>query len=558
MPPHRPAPPGNGRRSPHRAPSMTSISTSAAPPAWPTLRAVLRSALAAAVSVALAAPARATAQEVGGVELMELTIERAHAAMLDRTLTARALVAAYHDRIEAYDKRGPYLNALITLNPRALERADSLDAELARTGRLSGPLHGIPFVVKDNYDTYDLPTTGGSASLRESRPADDAEQVRRIRAAGAIVLAKSNLAEFAFTPHETVGSALPGYTFNPYALNRVPAGSSGGTAAAVSANLALVGLGTDTGNSIRGPSSHTALVGVRATQGLTSRDGIIPLRAGRDVGGPMARTVEDAARILDVLAGTDPADPVTSEADRRRADSYLAGLEGSVRGLRVGVVGQITYTETADAEVLTRFAEALETFQGLGLEVVEDFRIPDFDELRRGLGCSTFRYDLERYLETVPEPPVRSLREIAESGRVHVTVMPRVLSNLETEAVPPEQDERCRTAARNEERLRRALLGAMESHRVDVLAYPTWNNPPRIIGDLTSPHGDNSQVLSPATGFPALTVPMGFVRDATLPTGLQLLARAWDEPLLLRVAQAYEAATHHRRPPSSTPPLTAP
>jgi len=250
----------------------------------------------------LLAPLPANAQHVGGVELMELTIAQAQKAMLARTLTARQLVQAYLARIEAYDKQGPTLNSLILLNPRALDRADELDAYLARTGRLMGPLHGVPFIVKDNYDTHDMPTTGGSASLEGSIPADDAYQVRKIREAGAIVLAKSNLAEFAFTAMETVGSMLPGWTFNPYALNRVTAGSSGGTAASVTSNFGLAGLGTDTGNSIRGPSGHNALVGIRSTQGLTSRDGIIPLFANRDIGGPMTRTVEDAVRVFDVLA----------------------------------------------------------------------------------------------------------------------------------------------------------------------------------------------------------------------------------------------------------------
>jgi amidase len=492
---------------------------------------------------------------VGGVELMELTIAEAHHAMLAGTLTARDLVAAYLERIEAYDKRGPSLNAIMLVNPRALERADALDAELARTGRLSGPLHGIPFIVKDNYDTHDMPTTGGSASLAGSMPADDADQVGRIREAGAIVLAKSNLAEFAFTPYETVGSALPGYTFNPYALNRVPAGSSGGTAAAVAANLGLVGLGTDTGNSIRGPASHTALVGIRSTQGLTSRDGIIPLSATRDVGGPMTRTVEDAVRILDVIAGTDPADPVTREADARRPDSYLPALRTDLDGIRIGVAGQLVYTETVDAEVLARFREALDDLRALGAEIEDDVRVPELDSLREGLGCSRFRYDIEAYLATLPDPPVRTLREIEDGGDVHVTVMPRVRGILERDTLPPDQNEDCLQATANEERLRQAVRGAMAGRDVVALVYPTWNNPPRLIGDLTSPHGNNSQALSPPTGFPALTVPMGFVRDGTLPTGLQILGDAWSEPTLIGIAHAYEQATRHRRPPGSAPPL---
>ncbi|MEX2466758.1 MAG: amidase [Gemmatimonadota bacterium] len=531
-----------GSRTPRIARASRAVAT------WP-LRALL-----AALTLA-SAPHAAPAQEVGGVELIELTIAEAHEAMLAGTLTARDLVLAYQTRIDAYDKQGPSFNAILLLNPRALDRADSLDAALARTGRLTGPLHGIPFIVKDNYDTHDMPTTGGSASLAGSIPSDDAYQVRRIREAGAIVLAKSNLAEFAFTPYETIGSALPGYTFNPYALNRVPAGSSGGTAAAVAANLGLIGLGTDTGNSIRGPSSHTALVGIRSTQGLTSRDGIVPLSATRDIGGPMARTVEDAVRVLDVIAGTDPADAVTAEADQRRPATYLDALEQDLTGIRIGVAGQIAYTRTADPEVLARFTEAVDDLRRLGAVVDDDFEIPGLDELRQGLGCARFRYDLERYLATLPDPPVRTLAEIEESGNVHVTVMPRVRSNLENGTPDPDQDERCLETAANEERLRQAVRAAMSERDLDALVYPTWNNPPRLIGDLESPHGNNSQTLSPPTGFPALTVPMGFVRNGTLPTGLQILTDAWDEVTLIRIAHAYEQGTLQRRPPPTAPPV---
>jgi len=502
----------------------------------------------------LATPTTVPAQTVGGVELLELTIAQAHKAMLSRTLTARQLVEAYLARIEAYDKQGPTFNSLILVNPRALERADELDAYLARTGRLMGPLHGIPFIVKDNYDTGDMPTTGGSASLEGSIPADDAFQVKRIRDAGAIVLAKSNLAEFAFTAFETVGSMLPGWTFNPYALNRVTAGSSGGTAAAVAANLGLVGLGTDTGNSIRGPSSHNALVGIRSTMGLTSRDGIIPLYADRDIGGPMTRTVEDAVRIFDVLAGTDPADPVTAEADAHRPDTYMTFLDAQVADLRVGIPRWIVYTETADPEVLERFEAAVADLRRLGVTVVDDVPLPEYDELRRNLWCSRFRYDIENYLATLPNPPVRTLKEIEEGGRVHVTVMPRVKSFLEFEGTP-DTNEGCVQAAKNVVLLREAVRRAMDGADVDALIYPSWNNPPRLVGDLTTPHGNNSPILSPPTGFPALTVPMGFVRNETLPVGLQIYGDAWSEPTLIRLAYAYEQATHHRMPPATAPAL---
>ena len=503
----------------------------------------------------LTAPTRA--QMVGGVELMELSIAEAHEAMLARTLTARQLTQAYLARIQAYDKRGPTLNALIMLNPRALARADSLDQELRRTGMLTGPLHGIPFIVKDNFDTHDMPTTGGSASLAGSMPADDAYQVRKIREAGAIVLAKSNLAEFAFTALETVGSMLPGWTFNPYALNRVTAGSSGGTAAAVSANLGLVGLGSDTGNSIRGPSSHNGLVGIRSTQGLTSRDGIMPLYAHRDIGGPMTRTVEDAVRVFDVIAGTDPADAVTMEADARRPESYLAFLDASdLTDVRIGVAGQIAYKRTADPEILLRFGAAIRDLERLGATVVRDFRIADLDELRRGTGCSRFRYDIENYLADVPNPPVRTLQEIAESGKVYRTVLPSVERFLDFEGTP-ETNEQCIAGRAQEERFRAGVRAAMSEYDVDALIYPSWSNPPRLVGDMTTPHGDNSQYPAPPTGFPALTVPMGFVIDGTLPAGLQIFGDAWSEPLLIRIAYAYEQATGHRKPPPTAPPLTA-
>jgi Asp-tRNA(Asn)/Glu-tRNA(Gln) amidotransferase A subunit family amidase len=486
---------------------------------------------------------------------MELTIVRAHEAMLAGTLTAHDLVQAYLARIDAYDKRGPTLNALLRVNPRALARADSLDAELAHTGRLTGPLHGIPFIVKDNYDTHDMPTTAGSAALADSRPADDASLVRRIREAGAIVLAKSNMAEFAFSAFETIGSAMPGHTFNPYALNRVPAGSSGGTAAAVAANFAMVGLGTDTGNSVRGPASHTALVGIRATQGLASRDGIVPLSATRDMGGPLARTVEDAVRVLDVIAGTDPADSVTAEADRHRPDSYLGALRTGLDGVRIGVVGTLARTPTADPEVMARFGEALTHLRELGAELVDPVEVPELEILRQGLFCPRFRHDLERYLATLPNPPVRTLAEIEASGLVHSTAIGRIRRILVDERSSPDEDPRCVAAAANEERLRAAVRAAMRRHAVVALVYPTWSNPPRLIGDLDSPHGNNSEALAPPTGFPAITVPMGFVGTAELPTGLQIMGDAWDEATILGIAHAYEQATLHRRPPATTPPL---
>ena len=506
------------------------------------------------VSNAMTAQVRVGGQP--GFDVIEATITDIHRAMEAGELTARELVQHYLDRIEAYDKQGPAINAIIVVNPHALARADELDQALAESGMV-GPLHGIPVIVKDNYDTHDLPTTAGSLSLEGSTPPDDAFQVRRIREAGAIVLAKSNMAEFAFSPYETVGSVLPGYTRNPYALNRVPAGSSGGSAAAVSASLGAVGLGTDTGNSIRGPSSHTALVGIRSTMGLTSRDGIVPLYYDRDIGGPMARTVADAVAVFDVIAGYDPADPVTEASRQREAVRYADFLDRTaLNGARIGVLRQWSNREGADAEVLQRFDEALEAMRRAGATIVDPVTIPEMDELRRsGLWCRRFKADINAYLASLgTDAPVKSLEDIIRSRRSHPSIRQR-LEFFQSVTEPPETEAGCERARENQVLLRAAVWGQLEAHRLDAMAFPTWSNPPRLIGDLNTPHGDNSQDLAPHTGFPAITVPMGFVRNG-LPVGLQLLGDAWSEPKLIALAYAFEQATMHRRAPQTTPALS--
>ena len=511
--------------------------------------------LGAALLLAAAGCASAGGRGAPAFPVEEASIAGIHQAMLAGRLSARELVQRSLERIEAYDKRGPYLNAIVTTHPRALEVADSLDAVLARTGRLGGPLHGIPFIVKDNYDTRDLPTTAGSLSLANSIPPDDAYQVRKIREAGGIVLAKSNLAEFAFTPYETVGSRLPGYTRNPYDPTRVTAGSSGGTAAAVAASFGTVGLGTDTGNSIRGPAAHQALVGIRSTMGLTSRDGIVPLFLGRDVGGPMTRSVADAVAVLDVIAGPDPADTVTLASRGRMPEGgYSAFLRADgMRGKRIGVVRQLSNSPTTDPEVVQRFEEALEALRRGGASVV-DVRIPELDDPGSARGCASFRADLNAYLASLgPDAPVKNLDEVIASGKYHPTVAARLRSlNEITDA--PESSAACAEGRAYGEKLRASVRRVMADQSLDALAYPTWSNPPRLIGDLNTPHGDNSQQLAPPTGFPAISVPMGYVRG-NLPVGLQILGDAWSEPTLIEIAYSYEQATRHRRPPGTTPPL---
>jgi Asp-tRNA(Asn)/Glu-tRNA(Gln) amidotransferase A subunit family amidase len=495
--------------------------------------------------------------EAGTFRLMstqEVTVADILAAFKAKELTCRQLVQIYLDRIEAYDRKGPALNAIVMVNPNALATADALDAKFAQSGPV-GSLHCVPVIVKDNYDTVDMATSAGSLSLKGSMAPRDAFQVRKLREAGALMLAKSNMAEFAWSPFETVNSILPGYTRNPYALDRVPAGSSGGTAAAVAASFGAVGLGTDTGNSIRGPSSHTSLVGIRSTMGLTSRDGIVPLFLNRDIGGPMARTMADAVAIFDVIAGPDPADPVTAAAQGRRPDSYLSFLDpDGLKGARVGVVRQLFMGPDTDPDILKLLEQALADMKRQSAEIVEGINIPEIDQIPTAkLFCNRFKHDINAYLARLgPQAPVKTLDEILASQKFHPSIEKRML-DAQPEP-PPDQSAKCQEAAENGQRLAQGVLKAMDDARLDALVYPSWNNPPRLIGDLNTPHGNNSPRISPPTGFPAVTVPMGFVRG-TLPAGLQILGRPWSEPTLIKIGYAYEQATRHRRPPASTPPL---
>jgi amidase len=509
------------------------------------------------VAVLLAAVAGpAWARQAAPFRTEETTIAEIHAAMTSGRLTCRALVERYLARIAAYDKAGPAINALIALNPDALRVADSLDARF-KAGGLTGPLHCIPMIIKDNFETTDLPVTAGSLSLAGFVSSRDAFQVRKVRAAGAIVLAKSNMAEFAFTPYETVSSILPGYTKNPFALDRVTAGSSGGTAAAVSANLGEVGLGTDTGNSIRGPSAHNALVGIRSTMGLTSRAGVVPLNFTADIAGPMARTVADAAAVFQVIVGEDPDDSVTAASRGRPRENYLAALKkDGLKGARIGVLRQAYNRPTADPEVLQVFRAALSDLERAGAVVIDSVVVDSLDAWRRAQSgnCNRFKFDLNDWLaQQNDKVPVKSLEAVIKSRRFHPTIELRLTAAQAVDTAPA-QSGGCRTFEEFRARLRGGVLALMDAQRLDAMVYPTWSNPPRLIGDLNTPHGDNSQLFSPATGFPAITVPMGYTRSV-LPAGLTLYGRPWSEATLIRLAYAYEQATHHRHPPASAPPL---
>jgi len=387
----------------------------------------------------------------------------------------------------------------------------------------------------------------------------DAFQVKRVKEAGALVLAKANMAEWAFTPYETVSSILPGYTKNPYGLDRVTAGSSGGTAAAVAASLGAVGLGSDTGNSIRGPSSHQALVGIRSTMGLTSRTGVLPLSFLADIAGPMARTVEDAVAVFQVIVGEDQDDPATAGASSHLPQDYRAALRADgLKGSRIGVLRQAYERETTDPEIVRIFMAALDDLRRGGATVVDPALVEGLAEIRRpeGVGpCRGFKYDINEYLASRGDlVPVKSLAEIVKGGLFHPSVR-RQLERAESGPANGPGSPECRADQAYREKLRVAVNAMMDTHHLDAVVYPTWSNPPRLIGDLNSPHGDNSQLFSPVTGFPAIQVPMGYSLGDRLPAGMTFFGRAWSESVLIRLAYGYEQGTRHRRPPPATPPL---
>ncbi len=489
--------------------------------------------------------------------VVELTIAGLHEALFSGRSTCRDIVQAHLDRIDAYEAR---INAITVVNPAALERADSLDAALA-AGTEPGPLFCVPMLVKDNFDTHDMVTTGGSVALAENLPPDDAFMVRRIREAGAIVVAKTNMAEWAFSPRQSVSSSFD-TTRNAYALDRSPAGSSGGTASGVAAAFGVIGLGSDTGNSIRGPSSRLALVGIRSTIGLTSRDGVIPLSFDRDIAGPMGRTVEDVARVFDVVAGHDPADPYTEAGRGRREDDYSRFLDArGLEGARLGVLRALVDTEDADPQVIGVFEDALDELAGLGAEIVDPF---DFDVAaqleREGMFCRRFRYDMRLYLESLGDrAPFTDVVEVLDRGEHsdHVEGILESYGDAPLETAPAEWDPPCPDFQENRSRQQylNELVRAMDEAGLDAVLYPTWTGPPARIDRAREEYGgDNSQRVAPATGMPAITVPMGFT-EGVHPAGLQILGRPWSEGSLFRYAFAYERGTRHRRPPPGFPEL---
>ena len=484
-------------------------------------------------------------------ELIEATIPQLQWTLSAKIVTSHDLVAQYLARIEAYDRHGPALNAISVTNGKALAEADARDAE-RRAGAGHGPLHGIPIIVKDNYDTRDLQTAAGSKSLEGWIPPDDAFLVTKLREAGAIIIAKSNMHEFAYGI-TTLGS-LFGQTRNPYALGRNPGGSSGGTGAAIAANFAAAGMGSDTCGSIRIPASHNSLVGIRGTQGLASRTGIIPLSSTQDIGGPITRTVTDTAIMLDAIVGYDPTDPQTAGSAGNIPKSYTDFLQlNGLRGTRIGLLAALLGSDPADAEVASVVRGAVDEMNAQGAEVVE-VTIPGLADLLtdRANGFlvlrQDFKFDLNAHLAAHPGAPVRTVEEVLVSGKFH----PAVETNLRNSQAVESRDTQeyfAHIVKRNI--LREAILKAMVDNGVEALVYPTIRRKANVIGEMQM--GSNCQ-LSANSGLPAIVVPGGFTPDG-LPVGLELLGRAWSEPQLIKFAYAYEQATRHRHPPAGTPAL---
>ncbi|MQA91878.1 MAG: amidase [Gemmatimonas sp.] len=513
-------------------------------------------------------PARSPLAETAELRLETASIPEIGEALDAGALTSVTLVELYLDRIHAYDDQGPAINSIISLNPRALKIAAELDRERAAAGS-RGPLHGIPILLKDNFDTVDLPTTAGSIALAGSIPGRDATLVERLRAAGAIILGKTNMSEFATPAGRGSYSSLNGVTRNPYDLRRDPSGSSGGTGAAIAANFATIGFGTDTGGSVRGPAAANGLVGLRPTYGLISRHGVIPQALSLDTPGPLARTVTDVAVVLGIVAGPDPNDEVTMSSGVAPHRDYTAFLHAdALRGVRIGVARDYF---GGDSEVDSLALAAVQAMEGLGATIVDDLVFDDaFHALQRGLRRhvnAEFKPQIEAYLAGLDEGYPRSLAElisIYESREVRDSpnpVNPGLIEthkrNLEIGGLDnPDYLEAIREGL---PRARAELTRLFDEYDLDALVYPTSRCPAQPLFDVSDIEfecapGPSGATLASYSGFPDIQVPMGYTRSG-LPTTISLVGRWFSEATLLGYAYTFEQATRHRRPSPLTPHL---
>ena len=504
-------------------------------------------------------PETANRQEIMPFELDEVTVNELQRSMESGERTARSIAELYIGRIEAMDREGPELRSMIEINPDALEIADELDEERRSSGP-RGPLHGIPIALKDNIDTHDgMTTTAGSLALEGSIPAQDSFVAQKLREAGALLLAKANLSEWAYFRGEraTSGwSARGGQCRNPYALDRNPCGSSSGSGAASSGNLVALTVGTETGGSIMCPSSSNGVVGIKPTVGLWSRSGIIPISHSQDTAGPMTRTLRDAAIMLGAVTGVDPRDEATSRSAGNAQTDYTQFLDpGGLQGARIGVARSFT---GFDPRVITLFDDAIDAIRTAGAAVVDPANLPTAawdDELPLLVLEYEFKTDLNAYLASLgPDAPVKSLAEIIDFNEQNSDLeMPYFGQERmhASEARGPLTDEADVRAVRAIQRGNRedGIDALMDEHNLDAIIAPTRDLPwptDHIKGDRLD--GGSSAGPAAIAGYPDITVPMGFVQG--LPAGISFFGRAWSEPTLLRIAYAYEQATNHRRAPT--------
>ena len=487
----------------------------------------------------------------------ETTIDAVQAAFKDGSLTCEQLVAAYLDRIERFDRGGPVLNGIVTVNPRAIAEAQALDAYFATHKTLKGPLHGVPVVVKDQVETKDIVTTFGSVAQDGYLPEEDATAIVKLKAAGAIILAKTSLPDWATSWFGF--SSKSGETKNPYDLERDCGGSSSGTASSVSANLGLVGVGEDTGGSIRLPSSFTNLVGVRVTPGLISRKGMSPLVVFQDTAGPMARTVKDAALLLDAMVGYDPLDEYTtaytiaghkgSYTDQLKAD----GLKGTRIGVLTDAFASGDDPEAAAVNAVIR--KAIEEIKACGAEVVE-VGLPGLMDhiIETSLYLTHSRHDINAFMAARPGLPTGSLEAIKAGGKYHPVL--DLLEEVFKGPDKPEDDPDYFRKLAARDKFQRAVVNLVAANGLDALCFPAVQVLPPKKSDvrdgktntLTYP---TNTLIAAQTWMPSICLPAGFTPGG-IPVGLELVVLPYHEPDLFKLGYAYEQATHHRRAPAST------
>ncbi len=475
-------------------------------------------------------------------EIEEATIADLQNAMAQEITSATALVDYYLAQIEQLNGQ---LNALITVNSKARATARERDRQRA-AGQLKGPLHGIPVVIKDNINTADMPTTGGCIALKNLQPPADAFVVMKLREAGAIILGKANLHELAYSG-ETL-SSLGGQTRNPYQLDYTPGGSSGGTAVAIAANLAVAGLGTDTINSVRSPTSACNIVGLRPTAGLVSRDGLMPVSLSQDAIGPMARTVADVATLLEVIGVDDPHDPVTARGAVQIRGSYqhLLQIRG-LNGTRLGIVRSLFGPEKVHQEVNSLMDQAIATMEELGAQIVEVAVNIDIEKMIEELSLTVLegKQHFEYYLDDLGEAaPVKRFKDLLKKGQILPSVRSLVKEMAAVDSPLGNEEYWQRLYPRRAE-LRQMLAHIYQHYRLDALIYPHQR---QIVASIGKTQKERNGFLAAACGYPAITVPAGFSKKG-LPVGIEFMAKPFEEARLLQMAYAYEQKTQWRRSP---------